>query len=214
MSEEDSVCREEFEAPPGGAQLGPTKLLQMSLGSVRQQLVASLLQTATVAATAAFLMFVLGEIVTLRVAADLPTAAADPGGQMAQLYWILAVSLLVCAISNVTSMLFSVTKRFREIGTMKCLGAFDHSILHLFLVEAAILGFSGAVLGVVAGGGLSVVLALGAHGVAVARGGIILPLFAAAGVTLGVVVLLCFLGALYPAWRASRMLPVEAMRKV
>lgn len=57
--------------------------------------------------------------------------------------WLMVMSLLVCAVGITNSMLMSVTERFREIGTMKCLGALDVFIVRLFLIETAALGFLG-----------------------------------------------------------------------
>jgi ABC-type multidrug transport system permease subunit len=205
---------EDSTQPPACPQLSWPKLLRMSFGNVLHHLVASVLQVATIAATGAFVAFVLGEIIVNRAARHFPGAIEAPGGQMAQLYWMLAIALLVCTISNVTSMLLSVTKRFRQIGTMKCLGAFDESVLRLFLMEALLLGGVGALAGAVLGTAFSLVAGLVQHGSAVATGGIVAEFFGAAVLTTVVVMVLSLIGAAYPAWQASRMLPVEAMRRV
>jgi cell division protein FtsX len=202
----------ELTAPPRQAQLSVRKLLRMSIGSLKHHFTASVLQICTIAATAAFLTYVQGEIIAMRVARALGLAVSAPEGALAQLVWILIVALLVCTISNVTSMLLSVTKRFREIGTMKCLGAFDHSILVLFLVEAMILGGAGALAGAAAGGLFSLLLTVFKYGVGVLTLGLTGALLGAVGATFLVVVFLSFAGAAYPAFQASRMLPIEAMR--
>ena len=132
---------------------------------------------------------------------------------MAHLIWILAVSLLVCTISNIVSMLLNVTKRFREIGTMKCLGAFEQSILALFMMDSVILGGAGAMAGAILGAALALLSALVTHGTAVLTGMMIACLLGAVGVTVVTVVMLSAAGAIYPAWKASRMLPVAAMRR-
>ena len=49
--------------------------------------------------------------------------------------WLIGLSLLVCVVGIANAMLMSVTERFREIGTMKCLGALDSFIVKLFLLE-------------------------------------------------------------------------------
>jgi ABC-type antimicrobial peptide transport system permease subunit len=164
------------------------------------------------AASAAFLSYVLGELAALRAVRAQQIAFVPEEGAMAQLLWILGVALLVCAISNVTSMLLSVSRRFREIGTMKCLGAFDRSVLLLFLVEALLLGGAGALAGAVAGGVLSLLLAVARFGFAVVSGKLLLTLAGGAIGTFLAVLALSLLGALYPAYQASRMLPIEAMR--
>ena len=67
--------------------------------------------------------------------------------------WIVFLSLLVCVVGIVNAQLMSVTERFREIGTMKCLGALDRFILRLFLIEATLQGFIGSTIGAIAGPG-------------------------------------------------------------
>ena len=203
-----------FSAPPGTTQLSFSKIMRMSVASLRLHLVSSFLQCLTIAATAAFLVFVAGEIIAVRLTRHLATAEADPAGKISQLLWILAVSLLVCVMSNIIGMLLSVTKRFREIGTMKCLGAFDHSILVLFLVEASILGGAGALAGALTGLLISLASVLITHGTAALSGALAGQIGLAAAGAFLLVTVLSFVGAAYPAWTASRMLPIEAMRTV
>ena len=61
------------------------------------------------------------------------------------------MSLLVCGVGITNSMLMSVTERFREIGTMKCLGALDGFIVRLYLIESALMGVIGSFAGALAG---------------------------------------------------------------
>ncbi|HIM09210.1 TPA: FtsX-like permease family protein, partial [Candidatus Poribacteria bacterium] len=61
--------------------------------------------------------------------------------------WLVTMSLIVCVVGIANAMLMSVTERFREIGTMKCLGALDGFIVRLFLLESAFQGFVGALIG-------------------------------------------------------------------
>jgi ABC-type lipoprotein release transport system permease subunit len=187
-------------------------MVRMSIGNIRLHGLFSVLQMLTIAATSAFLAFVLGELVVVAASRSLPTAVPDPRARIAHLVWILTVALLVCTISNVTSMLLSVTQRFREIGTMKCLGAFDRTILASFLVESLVLAGIGAAGGAVPGTLLSVLGALFAHGAGVFSAPVVWRLAAGCIVSVLTVIVLSFLGAAYPAWRASRMLPIEAMR--
>lgn len=58
--------------------------------------------------------------------------------------FLIILSLLVSAVGIVNAMLMSVTERYKEIGTMKCLGALDSLIIRLFVIESSILGFVGA----------------------------------------------------------------------
>ena len=62
--------------------------------------------------------------------------------------WIVVIALFVTVIGITNSMLMSVTERFREIGTMKCLGALSLFVRHMFLIESSLVGMVGA-----AGGG-------------------------------------------------------------
>jgi len=68
-----------------------------------------------------------------------------------RLQWLAASSLLMCLAGVTNSMLMSVSERYREIGTIKCLGASDGFIVKVFFLEALLLGaigsFAGALLG-------------------------------------------------------------------
>lgn len=205
------MSTDEYSQPPKGAQLSFVRLVRMSWSSLKHQSLASILQLVTIAATTAFLVFVLGQISLVSLTADLPDTTY-PEGKMEQLVWVLIISLLVCTISNITNMLLSVTKRFREIGTMKCIGAFDNTILRLFLIEAMMLGGLGAVIGSFMGGLISGIAALIEFGNLVFRTSLLPEMIGWMFLALGVVILLTFIGAAYPAWRAAKMLPIEAMR--
>ena len=115
------------------------------------------------------------------------------------------VALLVGGIGVMAIMMVSVTSRTREIGTRKALGATQREILWQFLVEAATLTMVGGLLGIAAGLGFGelIKLAIGIDARA--------PLWSAvAAVMVSVGIGLAF--GLYPANRAARMDPVEALR--
>ncbi|MEJ5359876.1 MAG: FtsX-like permease family protein [Desulfobacterales bacterium] len=126
--------------------------------------------------------------------------------------WILVLSLLVCTVGILNAQLMAVTERFREIGTMKCLGALDRFVLRLFLLEAAMMGFVGSAAGAVIGALFALAAGVLRFGTAALAclpfAETALSLLSAAGIGLA----LSLLGVLYPAWVAARMLPVEAMR--
>jgi putative ABC transport system permease protein len=67
--------------------------------------------------------------------------------EVAKMNWLVALSLLVCAVGITNSMLMSVTERFREIGTMKCLGALNQFIVKIFMIEALLMGVIASCLG-------------------------------------------------------------------
>ena len=126
--------------------------------------------------------------------------------------WLISLSLLVCVVGIANAMLMSVTERFREIGTMKCLGALDTFIVKLFLLESTFQGLAGTSAGIIIGFALTLGLAL------LDYGGYALAYFPlsgiveSAGYALVVGTLLSLVGAMLPAYRAAKMEPVEAMR--
>jgi len=126
--------------------------------------------------------------------------------------WLVTMALLTCAVGIANAMLMSVTERFREIGTMKCLGAQDNLVVKLFLLESSVLGVIGAVIGIVLG--LFVAL-LGAGLQYYGYGMRHFPLLGSLTV-IGWSVLsgmiLAIVGAVYPAYSASRMRPIDALR--
>lgn len=140
---------------------------------------------------------------------------------------IAAISLLVAGIGIMNIMIVSLMERTREIGILKALGMKNRTVLLVFLTEAAIIGLMGAFIGVGTGWGLAelVVRILGANGGfggGLRQGGqatavgavritpILTPTVLLGAVAFGLIVSLVF--ALYPAWRASRLKPVEALR--
>ncbi len=118
---------------------------------------------------------------------------------------IAAISLLVGGIGVMNIMLVSVLERTREIGIRKALGARERDIWGQFLIEAAFLTFAGGIIGVILGWVVSSV---------VNRMGLITTVVTADIVILAVSVSVSiglFFG-FYPAWNASRLNPIEALR--
>jgi putative ABC transport system permease protein len=126
--------------------------------------------------------------------------------------WIVFLSLLVCVVGIVNAQLMSVTERFREIGTMKCLGALDRFILRLFLLEAGMQGLVGASLGALLGALFSLTSGVIQYGIPAVSSVSWGELMGSMGMATGVGCLLSLAGVLYPAMMAARMQPVEAMR--
>jgi len=109
-------------------------------------------------------------------------------------------------------MLMSVTERFREIATMKCLGALDSFIMIMFVLESALQGLAGGLVGVLLGFLLGLMRSLWGFGVLAFVNLPGVHLLASAGACLTAGVLLAALAAVYPAWVAARLAPMEAMR--
>jgi len=139
---------------------------------------------------------------------------------------IAAISLLVAGIGIMNIMIVSLMERTREIGVLKALGMKGRTVLLVFLCESVIIGLMGALIGIASGWGLANVVAIVFRG----GGGIGLGNQAAQAGTFGAMTItpvltpMVFIGALvfgvgvsvvfalYPAWRASKLKPVEALR--
>ena len=83
-----------------------------------------------------------------------------PRDEINRMNWLVTLSLVVCAVGITNSMLMSVTERFREIGTMKCLGALNQFVVKLFMIEAFFLGVIASTLGWIVGTGLMTLIKL------------------------------------------------------
>lgn len=140
----------------------------------------------------------------------------DAGGGLMgigkRMTWLALVSMLVCAVGIANAMLMSVTERFREIATLKCLGALDAFIMSVFLIEAGLLGLVGGL-----GGALAGFLLAGGR-MAFTFRVLLWQAFpwsdvAVAGlISIGVGMVLAAVSAVYPSLRAARLAPMEAMR--
>jgi len=127
-------------------------------------------------------------------------------GMMTMLLAVIAsISLVVGGIGIMNIMLVSVTERTREIGLRMAVGAKRGDILWQFLIEAMVLAGVGGVLGVGLGVLVARIVAATNHWpVLITPGSVLLALVFAAGVGI-------FFG-FYPAWRASRLSPIESLR--
>ncbi|MEI7436205.1 MAG: ABC transporter permease [bacterium] len=138
---------------------------------------------------------------------------ADAVRETARTRWIVIVSLIVTVIVVANALLMSVTERFREIGTMKCLGALSSFIRQMFLIESAIVGLVGASLGVLVGALLPVLSCGATYGFGtVLRSTPPGALLAVGALSLAAGVGLSIAAAIYPAAFAARMLPANALR--
>ena len=118
---------------------------------------------------------------------------------------IASISLVVGGIGIMNIMLASILERTREIGVRRAVGARRRDIWHQFLVEAVTISFFGGIIGILFGTGVSRLVALYAEWSTVVTGSSIAMSF-------GVSAAVGLLFGIYPAVRASRLDPVEALR--
>jgi macrolide transport system ATP-binding/permease protein len=118
---------------------------------------------------------------------------------------VALISLVVGGVGIMNIMLVSVTERTREIGLRMAVGARSHHILRQFLVEAVVLCLVGGAMGILLGRGTSILVRWKIHWPTEAS---LSTIAAAVVVSVGVGIAFGF----YPAWKASRLDPIEALR--
>ena len=143
-------------------------------------------------------------------------------GNAAFILMVGIIALVVGAVGIVTTLYNSVTERIREIGTMKAIGAQNTTILALFLVEASLIGIIGATLGMFIGIGGGYIMSVLTTSSPMGGGGgfggpsvHIPPIFVLTdlikvwllSLTLSVI------AGIYPAWKASKLSPMVALRR-
>ena len=144
---------------------------------------------------------------------ELASKALEARKERFRSVWITIISLLVTVIGISNAMLMSVTERFREIGTMKCLGALSGFVTRMFVLEASIMGLVGGLLGALLGTVFALtvyVITYGGSLVFSALPGGTMGIYAVGCVFAGVV--LSIVAALYPARVAASMVPATALR--
>jgi len=208
-------------------QLPFSEAVRISFQSLKIRFWRSIITTLGILFGIAFLVAVLaGGTIRSAVLADevevIEAFAEDASkGISPQQWWLIIMSLIVCVVGIANAMLMSVTERFREIGTMKCLGALDRFVVVLFLLESGFQGLAGAAVGAIVGTLFAVGTNLKQFGWKVfytfpwIQGGSPEAPFGVIPVILGgcvVGMILAVIGAAGPAFRAAKMPPVEAMR--
>jgi hypothetical protein len=205
-------------------QLPLRNALKIAWQNIRVRMVRSMLVTSGIILAIAFLAYILcsealsSAIVshaspqTLEALRVRGVLAGEQTGMAVQTRWMVGLALIVSFIGVLNAMMLSVTERFREIGTMKCLGALNRLIVELFLLESLFQGLVGTTLGIAVGMSLALVEGMGLYGLVlwelfpavVLLQRIVISLVAGMILTIG--------SALYPSWRAAKMQPVDAMR--
>lgn len=126
--------------------------------------------------------------------------------------WLVVMSLVLSAVGITNSMLMAVAERFREIGTMKCLGALDSFIVKLFFIEAGLMGIVASLVGFGVGWGLVTLINLFRLGASIF--GAVSPLawLVLLGQAIGIGAVLTVVATILPAYRAAKMPPAAALR--
>ncbi len=132
------------------------KAFEFALKSIRIRFWRSMITAGGVFLGIAFLASVL---ITKSIGPIVPMSASDLASASAKANWQIALSLMVCAVGITNSMLMSVSERFREIGTMKCLGALNQFVVKIFMIEAVLMGLIASSLGWVLGTVVQLVVA-------------------------------------------------------
>ena len=121
--------------------------------------------------------------------------------------WLVVMSLLVSVVGITNAMLMSVTERYKEIGTIKCLGALDNFIVKMFLIESGLLGLVGSAIGALVGAIFMLATGFGVLGKLNW-----MQLLISYGICLILGTVLSIVAAVPPAIRAAKMHPADAMR--
>ena len=185
--------------------LPTSKAIEMSVKSVRVRLGRVVITASSIFLGIAFFASVRTTALCLGAAGE-----ATEAGEGARLTWLIIMALLVSVVGICNAMLMAVTERFREIGTMKCLGALDHFIVKLFLIESGVLGLLAGVTGSLVGVVVMYLInslryTFRLADVAAGFGGILVQ-----GILLGSI--LSVVAAILPARQAAKMPAAAALR--
>ena len=150
-----------------------------------------------------------GDEAAVSMTASFVENMADFQNTKAMLGAVFALAVLVGGVVVTNTMVMSVMERTREIGTLRAVGWRQTQVLWMILSESLLLSLLAAGLGVVVGVGFSGVL-----GTIPGYGSMLKPAYTPQVViqAVGAALALGLVGGLYPAWRASRLRPVEALR--
>ena len=199
-------------APAPGARAGIKRQRQLpfnvvvaiTMNGIKIRLWRSMVTASGIMLSIAFFAYVL---------TNLKTTPDMTGDEQARQIWLVIMSMLVTVVGICNSMLMSVTERFREIGTMKCLGALDSFVTALFFIEAVFMGTLASIIGWFAGFMIAVITHLANYGWAGTWAHITFGVFAEVllySVLFGITVTLC--ATIAPALQAAKMPAAAALR--
>ena len=182
-----------------------SKAWEISLRSIRIRLARSLITASGIMLGIAFY-------------SSVKTASLFPAGVGAEALaakhrqdWLAVMALLVCFVGIMNAMLMSVTERFKEIGTMKCLGALNRFIVTLFFVEAGLMGTIASLAGWLTGWLIIVLIHLFSdiHGFGP---GFLIGSLTQMAISVGIGLFITLIAAIPPAIHAAQMPPAVALR--
>ena len=143
---------------------------------------------------------------SVRDMTEMTRALTSTATMMTKLLLVVAlISLVVGGVGIMNIMLVSVTERTREIGLRMAVGAWSRDILQQFLVESVLLCFCGGIAGILLGRGISLLVTAFLHWPTEMSIDAILAAFVVS-VSVGIIF------GYYPAWKASRLDPINALR--
>jgi macrolide transport system ATP-binding/permease protein len=143
---------------------------------------------------------------SIRDMTEMTRALTSTAAMMTKLLLVVAlISLVVGGVGIMNIMLVSVTERTREIGLRMAVGAWSRDILQQFLVESVLLCFCGGIVGILLGRGVSLLVSALLRWPTEISLDAILAAFAVS-VSVGIIF------GYYPAWKASRLDPINALR--
>ena len=184
-----------------------SKAFQISIESIRIRFWRSVI-------TASGIFLGIAFFVAVRTGMLFPTTGAGSEVIAAQNreLWLSIMALIVCTVGITNAMLMAVTERYKEIGTMKCLGALDSFIVKLFFIESCLLGLIASLLGSLVGWlFVSLIHIMGgeiSHMTAIFWLGSLELI----GISAALGTFLTFLATIFPAIRAAQMPPAAALR--
>jgi putative ABC transport system permease protein len=127
-----------------------------------------------------------------------------------------SIALAVASLGIVNTMVMSILERTREIGIMKAIGGSDGDVRRIFLIEASLIGVAGGVAGLMLGWLVGRIINFGANQYIVSQGGAPGNLFSLPywliGGAIGFAIVVSLLAGSYPANRAARLDPIQALR--
>lgn len=179
----------------------------ISLQNIRLRLGRSVVTASGIMLGIAFL----DSVLTQRAVNQAIGAAVTQDARMREI-WLVALALLMSTLGITNSMLMAVTERYKEIGTLKCLGALDRFVVEMFVLEGMLMGFFASASGAIMGGGLTLLAAgftQGWHAIGAVGFGPLGWIFFESVVGGS---FLTFLATIAPAVRAAKMPPAAALR--